>query len=478
MATGRDAPGRHPRRQLGPRADGPVRRAARLRSGHLPQTSWFPYLGLGSPQFLHYQSLPSTITGAVGIAVGPDRAFSWSLYLLLSLWPVSVYWGATGAALGALDRGHGGGRCPRSSSRRSGVGFETKAYVWVGFGVWTQLWAMWTLPLAWGFCWQAVSEGRRYGAAVLFTSLTVMLHFETGYLAVLPLFLLPWLTPSAWRARVVRAPVVLAGTLAATAWVTVPVLVSARWASVNEVLRGTPLENGYGARRVLGWLVTGGLLDARSPARSSPSWPASDSSACVVRFRAGRARPGAPRAAGHEPGALVRPDHVRTTGRRPPWQHRHLHAALHDGHPAHLAAPGRCRGIDGRRRCSSPVPGGEVGRRGNGTRVACWSRVGLAAVLAGVAVAALVPALAQSRALRQRERGRHPRPGDRRRARRTGHRPIARPGTSRRRRPCLRRTSGQLGRPVPGGSGSGVQVPREPGHRRSRLHPPHRLADD
>jgi len=50
--------------------------AARLRAGHLPQTSWFPYLGLGSPQFLHYQSLPSTVTGAVGIVVGPDRAFA------------------------------------------------------------------------------------------------------------------------------------------------------------------------------------------------------------------------------------------------------------------------------------------------------------------------------------------------------------------------------------------------------------------
>ena len=27
--------------------------AARISAGHLPLTSWFPYLGLGSPQFLH-----------------------------------------------------------------------------------------------------------------------------------------------------------------------------------------------------------------------------------------------------------------------------------------------------------------------------------------------------------------------------------------------------------------------------------------
>jgi hypothetical protein len=35
---------------------------ARLRAGHLPLTSWFPFLGEGSPQFLHYQSLPAILT--------------------------------------------------------------------------------------------------------------------------------------------------------------------------------------------------------------------------------------------------------------------------------------------------------------------------------------------------------------------------------------------------------------------------------
>jgi hypothetical protein len=34
-----------------------------------------------------------------------------------------------------------------------------------------------------------------------------------------------------------------------------------KWAAVNELLQGTGLVNGYGARQVLGWLVTGGLLD-------------------------------------------------------------------------------------------------------------------------------------------------------------------------------------------------------------------------
>jgi len=63
----------------------------RFEAGHLPLTSWFPYLGLGSPQFLHYQSLPSMLTGGAGTVVGADVAFRWSLYLLLALWPLCVY---------------------------------------------------------------------------------------------------------------------------------------------------------------------------------------------------------------------------------------------------------------------------------------------------------------------------------------------------------------------------------------------------
>jgi hypothetical protein len=53
----------------------------------------------------------------------------------------------------------------------------------------------------------------------------------------------------------------VSGSLLATAWVIVPLLVDRSWAATNEILRHTPLVNGYGAGRVLGWLATGQLLD-------------------------------------------------------------------------------------------------------------------------------------------------------------------------------------------------------------------------
>src|SRR5579859_6214046 len=129
-----------------------------LRRGHLPLTSWFPFLGLGSPQFLHYQSLPATLAGLVGLLTGPDGAFRWSLYLILALWPISVF---AGARLFGADRWAAAAAAAMAPFLVSatGIGYEQSAYVWTGYGVWTQLWASLTLPLAWGRSWRAIRDG-------------------------------------------------------------------------------------------------------------------------------------------------------------------------------------------------------------------------------------------------------------------------------------------------------------------------------
>jgi Bacterial membrane protein YfhO len=142
------------------------------------------------------------------------------------------------------------------------VGYEQAAYVWTGYGVWTQLWAMWTLPLAWGWSWRAIRDGRGYLPAVLLTALTVALHFETGYLALSVLLVWPLVAGRPRAARLRRAAVLLGGSLLASAWVIVPLVEQRSWAAVNEALQGTGEVNGYGARQVIGWLFSGQLLDS------------------------------------------------------------------------------------------------------------------------------------------------------------------------------------------------------------------------
>ncbi len=264
--------------------------ASRIGQGHLPLTSWWPFLGLGSPQFLHYQSLPSMISGVIGTFANPDTVFRWSLYLLLALWPLSVYWGGRLFGLSRWTAAAAAAVAPFLASA-AGIGYETKAYVWVGYGVWTQLWASWTLPLAWGFTYRALSSMRSAFLAVLFIMVTVGLHYETGYLAFVPLVVWPFIVPSdLWR-RLARAVALGASALLASAWVVVPLLQQSHWAARNQVLGGTPLENGYGAGQMLSWLFTGHLYD-------DGRWPvvtillAVGLGVCIARWRtstAGRA---------------------------------------------------------------------------------------------------------------------------------------------------------------------------------------------
>jgi hypothetical protein len=231
-----------------------------FRAGHLPLTNWFPFLGLGSPQFLHYQSLPAMLTGLIGLAVGPDAAFRWALYLLLSVWPLSVYLAARLFGVARPAAAASAAMSPFLVSA-TGIGYEQHAYLWTGFGVWTQLWASLVLPLAWGFSWRAIREGRNVVAAVLLVSLTIALHFETGYLALIPLLLWPLVAGGPFRRRAHRVLVLFGGSLLAATWVIVPLIEQRKWAATNEILQRTGLVNGYGVGRVLGWLITGQLLD-------------------------------------------------------------------------------------------------------------------------------------------------------------------------------------------------------------------------
>jgi len=235
--------------------------ASRISDGHLPLTSWFPYLGLGSPQFLHYQSLPSMTAGLVGSFTNPDAVFRWSLYLLLALWPISVYWSGRLFRLSRWTAASAAAVAPFLASA-AGIGYETKAYVWVGYGVWTQLWASWTLPLAWGFTYRALKSFRYALPAVLFIMVTVALHYETGYLAFVPLVVWPFVVWSDLLRRLARAVALGAAALLASAWIIVPLLAQSHWAARNQVLEGTGLENGYGARQMLAWLFTGQIYDS------------------------------------------------------------------------------------------------------------------------------------------------------------------------------------------------------------------------
>ena len=138
---------------------------------HLPMTQWYPYLNLGSPQFLHYQGLGAIIVGFFGILVSPNTAFHVITYLLLTLWPLVIY---KSARLFEFDRTTASASAIVSPFLVSaiGIGLEHGSFLWLGYGVWAQLCASWTLPLAWAYTWRALHDSRFVLRSVLFIALT------------------------------------------------------------------------------------------------------------------------------------------------------------------------------------------------------------------------------------------------------------------------------------------------------------------
>jgi Gpi18-like mannosyltransferase len=232
--------------------------------GRVPLDGWYPYLSLGSSQFHHYQSLPHTLTAYVARATGSSDqgTYLWIQYLLLALWPIAVFLGArllgwinwVAAAAAAVS--------PLLISA-PGYGYEHESYTWQGYGVYSQLWGMWLLPLAWGLTWRAVAHGKRHAAAALALALTIACHFITGYLALLTVGV--WVlvfAGSDFLRRVGRAALVTAGSLVVASWVLVPLVGDAKWTTRSTYYQGTIFNDSYGARKVLAWLFKGQLFDS------------------------------------------------------------------------------------------------------------------------------------------------------------------------------------------------------------------------
>ena len=233
-----------------------------LRRGLSPFDHWYPLLSLGSAFFVQYQSLSAVLTGAVALLFGPAVTFAWSLYLLLSLWPLCVYWSTRLLLWGRAEAATAAVLSPLIFTV-TGRGFGHQSYVWIGSGLWSQLWAMWTLPLAWAFTWRYLSQRRFLLPAVVALSLTVAFHFLTGYLCALTLAVWILVRPSQFLARARRALLLGSLTLLATAWVTLPLFLHAKWLAVNQFQVGTTINDSYGARQVLAWLFTGQIYDWR-----------------------------------------------------------------------------------------------------------------------------------------------------------------------------------------------------------------------
>lgn len=232
----------------------------RLSHGQLVFDGWYPRLSFGLAQFHHYQSLAPIVGGAIALVFGAARSVAWSNYLLVSFWPLCIYWAVRLFGFRRWIAGITALVSPLVASVTL-YGFEHGSFQWRGNGIWTALWGMWFLPLALGFSYRAVSRGRGYALAALFVGLTITAHFLTGYLALVAIPVWAIVKPSELLRRVGRAAIVGVGSVLVAAWVVVPLLADSKWSARTEFNTGTFWSDSFGTRKVLGWLVSGELFD-------------------------------------------------------------------------------------------------------------------------------------------------------------------------------------------------------------------------
>jgi hypothetical protein len=162
-----------------------VQRAdAALAGGENPFDNWSPDLELGSPQSFYYQHVPHI---AVAILyrllfkqISLLTLFNLIRYLLLVCLPLTVWWSMRTMGFAPAAAAVGAAFSPLISSDYL-YGFEYNSYLWRGFGMYTQLWAMHFLFIATACLYRVLNRGTGYVSAVLACSMVVLSDLMYAY---------------------------------------------------------------------------------------------------------------------------------------------------------------------------------------------------------------------------------------------------------------------------------------------------------
>ncbi len=232
-------------------------------------------MSLGFPVFHHYQHLPHVALALIHVVtfnVFPlIELMRWSTYLLLSLFPLSIFWSlrrfsfdpltcAMGAVLASLI----------GNDFQLFGGFGYVNYGFDGVGLYTQLWGMILLPMALALGFRTMRTNQGYFLATLLLSATLMSHLLYGYMAFLTLGFLSFVPESQvslnkslvlgiwnhWK----RLAVLFILVLSVTMYFLVPFLLDHEHFSAAENRALLALDS-YGYQVILQTLVSGDLFD-------------------------------------------------------------------------------------------------------------------------------------------------------------------------------------------------------------------------
>jgi len=163
---------------------------------------WLGSMGMGHPMFHYYQHLPHLGVGLVHVITFKAFAVAdivrWSTYLLISIFPLSIYWSLRRFGFDQLSSALGG--LVASLIATNGIsGFSYTSYIGSAQGLYTQLWAMVLMPLALASGYRVLREGKGYFWAVLLLAATFTSHVLYGYMTFITLGVLAFVVPMRFR---------------------------------------------------------------------------------------------------------------------------------------------------------------------------------------------------------------------------------------------------------------------------------------
>ena len=148
-----------------------IRNAAEaIATGANPLDHWVPQIELGVPQFLFYQHLaPLTVVGLERLTIGAISLFDWFnlvRWTLMVAFPLPVFWSMRRMGFSPIAAAISASVASLLSA--DGLyGFEFDSYVWRGWGLFTQLFAMHLSFVVLALAYRAVRTGRGLALAAL-----------------------------------------------------------------------------------------------------------------------------------------------------------------------------------------------------------------------------------------------------------------------------------------------------------------------
>ena len=155
--------------------------------------------GMGFPLLHYYQPLAHVSAALIhALTLGilsPVNMVDWTTYLLLSLFPLSIYWSLRRFGFDRISSAMSRLVAPLAATNGL-YGFSFASYVFAGWGLYSQLWGMVLLPPAVAVSYQVLRDGRGYFWATLLLAATLMSHLIYGYMVFRTLGALTFIQPA------------------------------------------------------------------------------------------------------------------------------------------------------------------------------------------------------------------------------------------------------------------------------------------